>query len=318
MTLHYPKKPIPTSIAVFGASGRMGRPLAEYVRYAAPEIRLRVITSSAAGVAALQKQFPDSEAICASYLDRTSLHAAVEGMEGIFMVSPSGMDEQTAVTNLVDAVREVGTAIHIVRVVGYEPEAIAARVPEILASRGGDASQHFIAKTLLDRSRLPVTFLNCGATMMDNLLFSAQGIRERGTFVHPPRYIPYIDARDFGEVAARLLLSDDARHITQFHTVNNGQDQLTTEEVTEIMSDVLKRRITYDGSRETFMREVGSQLDQRYGRPGQGDYIWDFTQFELSNSVVWSLNNFAERMLGRRPNSLRSWLMEHRQFFLPG
>ncbi|KXU30561.1 hypothetical protein A0J57_18555 [Sphingobium sp. 22B] len=317
MTAEYPIKAIPRSIAVFGAGGRMGRPFAQYVRYAAPDIRLRLITSSPSKVAAVQKQFPGVEVVAADYCDRASLVPALEGMEGIFVVTPSGLDEQVGMTNLIDVVRQAAAATHIIRVVGYEPESPPSRVPAHLREMGGDGSQHYIAKAMLDESGLPVTFLNCGASLMDNLLYTAPGLQRTDTLIWPQRYIPLIDPRDFAEVAARVLLSDDARHITQFHTVNNGQDQFTTTVVAEIMSDVFKRRIVHDGSKEGFLKEYGPLLEQRQGRKGEGEYRWAFFEYEYGNSVVWALNNFAERMLGRKPNSFRSWLMEHRHHFFP-
>ncbi|UXC93822.1 hypothetical protein EGM87_23435 (plasmid) [Sphingobium sp. RSMS] len=219
--------------------------------------------------------------------------------------------------NLVETVRSAGTVKHIVRIVGYVPESSPDHVPESLTRRGGDGSQHYVAKAVLVRSKLPVTFLNVGATLMDNFLLAAEGIRQRDTFIYPPRDIPFVDARDVGEVGARLLLSDDARHISQFHTMNNGQDQLTSEQVAEMMSDVFKRKIVHDGSRETFLREFGPLLDQRAGRAGEGEYRWDFVQWENNDAVAWALNNFAERMLGRKPTCLRAWFMEHRAFFEP-
>jgi hypothetical protein len=47
-------------------------------------------------------------------------------------------------------------------------------------------------------------------------------LRERRTLVWPDRKIPYIDAREIGEIAGWLLLSGNPRHIGQFHTMNNG------------------------------------------------------------------------------------------------
>ncbi|MDR7156823.1 uncharacterized protein YbjT (DUF2867 family) [Sphingobium xenophagum] len=314
--MDYDKKPVPKSIAVFGAAGRVGQPLADYVRYAAPDVCLRLITSSAAAVSGLQNGYPAADVVVANYLDPDSLKPALEDMEGIFVVTPSGLDEVRAMQNLIAAVRAAGTVKHIVRVVGYGPESTLDQVPEELAARGGDGSQHYIAKAELARSGLPVTFLNCGATFMDNLLLASGGIRDRDLFIYPPLYVPFVDARDVGEVGARLLLSDDVRHISQFHTMNNGQDQLSSEEIAEMMSDILRRHIAYDGSRETFMKELGPLLDQRAGRAGEAEYRWDYVQFwENTNSVIWSLNNFAERMLGRRPTTLRAWLMEHKGFF---
>ncbi|MDR7156838.1 uncharacterized protein YbjT (DUF2867 family) [Sphingobium xenophagum] len=315
--MDYEKKPIPTSIAVFGATGRVGRPVAEYVSYAAPEVKLRLITRSNASVAGLREKFPDAEVVVADYLDAASLDVALKDIEGIFVVTPPGMNEERAMGNLVTAVQSAGAAKHIVRIVGYEPESSPENVPEDLAKRGGDGSQHFIAKAVLKKSQLPVTYLNSGATFMDNFLLAAQGISQHNLFIYPPRFVPFVDARDLGEVGARLLLSDDARHIGQFHTMNNGQDQLEPGAVAEMMSDVFKRKIFHDGSRETFMAVLGPIFDQMAGRPGEGEYRWDYTMWENRNCVVWSLNNFAERMLGRKPTSLRAWFMEHKAFFEP-
>lgn len=62
MTFEPPIKPIPRSIAVFGCGGRWGHPVADDLRYAAPDIRLRLLTSTEAGAAALRPEFPDAEA----------------------------------------------------------------------------------------------------------------------------------------------------------------------------------------------------------------------------------------------------------------
>ena len=315
--MDYERKSVPTSIAVFGAAGRMGMPVAEHLRYAAPEVELRLITSSEATVEGLRARFPTAEVVVADYLDRSSLDAALKGIEGIFVVTPSGIDEERAMGNLVAAVHSAGAIKHIVRIVGYVPESSPDHVPESLKERGGDGSQHYIAKAVLAQSKLPVTFLNCGATLMDNFLLVADGVRESDTFIYPPRDIPFVDARDLGEVGARLLLSDDARHISQFHTMNNGQDQLVSEDVAQMMSDVFKRKIVHDGSKETFLRVLGPALDERAGRSGEGDYRWDFVAWENNDAVAWALSGFAERILGRRPTSLRDWFMEHRRFFEP-
>jgi uncharacterized protein YbjT (DUF2867 family) len=315
MSINYPRKAIPRSVAVFGAGGRMGRAVADYLRYAAPSVRLRLLTSAESKLEPLRAAIPDAEVMLADYLRPDSLAPALEGIEGVFVVTPSGLDETKAMNNFVDAARRAATCTHIVRVVGYEPESTLARVPAFMVERGGDGTQHYIAKAILEKSGLPVTFLNCGATLMDNLLFAAMGIRQARLLIWPEREVPYIDVRDFGEVAARVLLSDDARHITQFHTVNNGQDHPSTTDVVKIMNDAWRTPIRHDGSREAFLKTYGPFLKQRNGRDDEADYRWNFFLYENSNAVVWALNNFAERMLGRKPNTLRSWLLEHRELF---
>ena len=163
-------KPIPTSIAVFGAGGRMGVEVAAYLDYAQPGIRLRLLTSSEAGGESLRARFPDREVVVADLLDRPSLDAALEGMQGIFLVTPSGLDEHAAMTNFIEAAQIAGAATHIVRILGYAPDSTAESIPEHL--RDGDATQHYVAKELLAKSGLPVTYLNVGASLMDNFLFT--------------------------------------------------------------------------------------------------------------------------------------------------
>jgi hypothetical protein len=171
--------------------------------------------------------------------------------------------------------------------------------------------QHPIAKEILDESGLPVTYLNFGATFMDNLLhlFAAPLRRERKFIMHD-RLVPYLDVRDIAEVAGRLFLSDNHRHIGQFHTLNNGHDRHRASNVAKIMSDTFGETIIHDGSKEAFFTEYESVMG-----PG-ASFLWEFFEYERENEVVWALNDFVEGMLGRKPTTLRAWLQEHRTALL--
>ena len=136
------------------------------------------------------------------------------------------------------------------------------------------------------------------------------------TLIWPQRHVPLMDGRDLGEVIARIFLSDDARHIGSFHTVNNVYDYPTTKEIAETMSDVFMTKITPAMTWEDFRDEYGPMINARWGRETEVEYRFGQFQHEF-NSILWCLNNFAEDMLGRRPNSFRSWLLEHKSLFLP-
>jgi uncharacterized protein YbjT (DUF2867 family) len=305
----------PASIAVFGAAGHIGGPLARHVRYTAPEVRLRLITSSATRQAALQAGFPSCQCVVADYFDAESLRQALQDMEGVFVVTPSPFDEATAMGNLIGALKSAGSVRHVVRIVGYEPESLPRRVPEHVRRFGGTAQQHYVAKALLDESDLPVTYLNIGASYMDNFLALAPLVAKHGTMVWPDRLISYIDPRDVGEIAANLLLSPDRRHLHQFHTVNNGQDLVSTAQVTEILGDVLKVRLKHDPSRGAFIDAYGARLASSRGVPGAAEAILDFIEYEQGNAAFLALNDFAARILGRAPTTVRAWFMEHRHHF---
>ena len=299
-------KPSPRSILIFGAAAHVGRPLAQFLRSQEQPIRLRLASSQLERQAELRRDFPDAEVVRADYFDLPSLEVAVEGMEGIFVITPSGTDERPAMRNLVAAVKKAGCAVHILRCVGVQPEANMRRIPTSLlkAPALGLPVQHPHVKQILDESGLPVTYLNFGATFMDNLFWMHEGLKRERKLIWHERLIPFIDARDIAEVAGRLFLSDNHRHIGQFHTLNNGHDLMRYSEVAALMSEVLGEPITHDGSKEAFY-EAYVHLGHRR------DYLWDFFEYERANEVVWARNDFVERTLGRNPITLREWITEH-------
>jgi uncharacterized protein YbjT (DUF2867 family) len=242
------------------------------------------------------------------------LDVALANIEGIFVVTPTYLDERVAMTNLVAALKRANSVTHVIRIVCHEPEQKLNRVPKALRDFGsGTATQHFVAQEILDASGLPITYLNIGASFMDNFIRTAEIRRRTKSLVWPPGYIPYIDPREVGEIAARLLLSPDRRYLHQFLTINNGHDLLTSDAVAAIMSDVLCEQISYDGSRETFLREVSEIWERRYNRKGVAEYVWNFFAYGAENAAYHSMNDLAERILKRKPMTLRAFFQEHRQ-----
>jgi len=299
-------KPIPRSILIFGAAAHIGKPLARFLRREAPHIKLRLVSTDESRCEALRGEFPAAEVIQANYFDLSSLERAVEGMEGLFVITPSRTDERQAMTNLISAVKRANCVVHILRTVGMQPESNPRRLPDTITQPPalGLPVQHPIVKRLLDESDLPVTYMNFGATFMDNFFWMAAALRRERKLVWHNRLIPFIDPRDIAEVAGRLFLSDNHRHIGQFHTLNNGHDLMRFSDVAELMTEVFGEKITHDGSKEGFFKEYERMGDRR-------EILWKFFEYEQENEVVWAPNSFVERMLGRKPITLREWLREN-------
>lgn len=304
-------KPIPKSILIFGAAGHIGRPLADFINREAPSIKLRLATSNSSKAETLQYAFPDAEIVTANYYDGESLKAAVNDIEGVFIVSPGGTDERKAIPNLIAALKASASAIHILKLLGMQPESNLRRLPA--AVREDELSlpvQCVRAKELLDESDLPVTYLNVGATFMDNFFWMKRGLKEEHKLIWPERLIPFIDPRDIAEVAGRLLLSDNQRHIGQFHTLNNGNDLLRFSGVADIMSELWGVKITHDSSKVSFAREYGPRMGPLVNA------LWNFFQYEEENEVVWAPNKFVELTIERKPVTLREWLVAHKEALL--
>lgn len=305
-------KPIPKSILIFGAAAHIGRPLAAYLSREAPTIKLRLATSSPKKRAQLQSDFPNAEVVDANYQDVGSLSAAVDGIEGVFVITPAGFSEEPGMTNLVTALKGANSVVHVIRFVGVFPEFSQARVPKELIP-GSLPYEHPIAKRILDASGLPVTYINSGASFMDNFHLQIKSVLARKTLIWPEHRVPFIDPRDIAEVAGKLFLSDNAKHIGAFHTMNNGQDWLTFEEIAGIISDVLGEPVAYDGSFGAF-----SEFYAPIMGPFVVERLWNFFKFEQANEETWALNNFVERTLGRKPTSVKGWLLEHKDVLKQG
>jgi uncharacterized protein YbjT (DUF2867 family) len=301
-------KPTLSRILIFGASGHIGKPLATFLTQKDPNVKLRLVTSALEKVEILQKDFPSAEVVVANFFDVPSLERATSGIQGAFLITPSATDEQLTMTNVVTAFKKSDSVIHIIRLLGMFPEFNKHRIPAILQGGRSLPVQHPIAKAILDESGLPVTYINSGASFMDNFFLQIKSVQAQGKLIWPEHRVPFIDPRDIAEVAGQLLLSDDAKHIGLFHTMNNGADWLEFQEIALILGEVLGREISYDGSEESFVRFYEPIIG-----PVAVKTMWHFFKFEQANEVCWALNNFVERTIGRKPKTVREWLVEHRQ-----
>jgi uncharacterized protein YbjT (DUF2867 family) len=313
------KKPTLDRILVFGASGHIGGPCAEKIRRDAPDTLLRLVTSRDEAAADLREHFPEAEVVQASYYDLPSLLHAFADVDGCFVVTPDFADEETAMTNIVAAARHHGSLRHLVRLVADPIGMTIQRVPDTLKGfGGGTAVQHLNAKEILDRSKLPVTYINNAAYFMDNFLtFFAPPIQQHRKLVVPRnRRMAFLDTTDTGECAAALLLSDNPVHIGQIYHLDNGHDVMWFDEVAELASRALGVEITYDGTDEGFEYYCGDAIRAYIGTPDAVDYYLHYFQFEQDNETVWRKSDIVEFLTGRPAKRLEDWLRDHRDAVL--
>jgi uncharacterized protein YbjT (DUF2867 family) len=303
---------------VFGASGRIGGPLARFARFHAPDVKLRLATSTSAKAAQLEAEFPDAEVVGADYLDADSLTAALSGAEAVFLVTPDFLDEVAAMENFVAAFERAGSVRHVVRILGDLPNMTLERISDALHFRKGTAVQHFAARQVLEGAKLPVTYVNSAAYYMDDYLYWTAAVRRSGRLLMPyDRVVAYIDPRELGEVAGRILLSGDPRHIDQHYNIDNGQDLIRFEEATRMLAEVLRQEIEYVDDPDVFLAEAGPRYVELFGEGGDRYYMECF-RFEQENQFAFRRTDFAESVLGRKPKTLRAWFEEHREVLLTG
>jgi uncharacterized protein YbjT (DUF2867 family) len=348
------------TILVFGASGHIGGPLAHWTLKAHPEVTLKLATSRQDSVPELKVQFPRAEIVLCDYYDHESLQAAMENVEGVFMVTPDFTDEVAATTNLVKAAEAAQTVRHIVRLMGDPPGVTLEDVPVSLQKIGdgvGAAVGHQAARRLLDQSFIAVTYVNVLGYYMDDLIghWYGDSIRDHNTMTEPRRHhMFYVDAAEIGEAAARVLMRRDGADIGRTLELHNAIDLLDFYGVAELLSDELRRQITYVEGPEAWRRWCGPAVERKYGE-GMVDYFVEYFSWEaemvftimerdlggaagkvarwvfekgprrLQNLVVDKLmaggrepvSHDLEGVLGRKPRSLRAWVRENRASFEP-
>lgn len=314
------RKPKPQRILIFGAGGHIGGPCAERIRREAPDVVLRLVSHREEGLVALRERFPEAEVVRADYLDLPSLLDAFADVDGCFVVTPDFTDEEVAMTNVVAAIRHHGSLRHMVRLVADPIGMTVERVPSVLKAwrGGGTAVQHLRAKEVLDRSGLPITYLNNAAYFMDNFLtFFAPPLQQHRKLVVPRnRRMAFLDTTDTGECAAAVLLSDDETHIGQIYHLDNGHDVLWFDEVAELASRALEVEITYDGTDEGFAEHCGEAICAYFGSEDAVDYYLHYFQFEQDNETVWRKSDIVEFLTGRPAKRLEDWLSENREAVL--
>ena len=311
------------SIAVFGSSGRIGKPLARYVRDNSSDTLLRLIIRSEKHREGLQAEFPQAEIVTADYYDLPSLEQALKGMNGVFVVTPNFIDEERAMTNLIYAVRRNSIHInHIVRLLGDPPGMTLDRVPRsVKAFAGGTAIQHMKAKAILEKSELPITYMNIAAYFFQNFtgtLFNP-GLRKYRTLACPhDRRMAFLDCDDMGYCGAAILLSDNHRHIGATYHLDNGNDVMWFSDVAKLMSDVWQEEIRFDDSPETYvhLRHTGNLKNDSLPMPVKDDYFVNFSLFELENETIWRKSDIVEYLTGSKAKKLSDWLVENQQAIL--
>jgi len=316
-------KPKLSNIAIFGANGRLGKEVATALTNSDYTGQIRLIVRSKKNLALLKKAFPKAEYTIADYLGIDSLIAALDGVDGVFLVTPNRLDEENAMQNFIFAARRrVGAIKHIVRILGDPPGMHWSKVPDTLRNApGGTAIQHLIAKDILLKSRLPITYVNIAAYFMQNLsgpLFSL-GLRQHRTLVCPRnRQMAWIDCADIGRSCAALLTSDDHRHIGHTYHLDNGHDILSFDQVASLMSEVFEEPIVYNGTDRAFvnlkhMRNIEIDVDPPLLKE---DYFVTYSQFEQDNQTAWRKTDIVEYLTSTKAKTLAQWLGENKEAIL--
>lgn len=207
-------------IFVTGASGNIGNAVVEYLHDRQVPFRIGSRSPNA------------SNAVAFDFLDPNTFESAVKGCQAMFLLRPPAIaNTKNTLNRLIDVARSQGVQ-HIVFIsvagAGDNPAVPHHATEQHLKQEAKDWTilrPGFFAQNLADAYRQDI--------VNDDRIFLPAGSGR----------VAFIDTRDVGEVAARILI-DPTVHQDKTYTLT-GAEANTFYEVAQLLSEELDRTITY-------------------------------------------------------------------------
>ncbi|MEO6145347.1 MAG: SDR family oxidoreductase [Dermatophilaceae bacterium] len=231
-------------------------------------------------------------------LDTSSVSDALQGVDSVFLNSPSLEGFVEMQKPLIDAAAAAGIG-HLVRL------SVAGAAPDSTSSYGRG---HFALDEHLKSSALSWTILQPNS-FMQNLLSSAETIKAGSIYASASDgHVAMIDARDIGEVAASVLTNGG--HVGSSLVLTGGK-AVTYEDVAEALSAELGHEVRYID----VPPEVTRDNLLGFGLPaGQVEDI--LALFEIFRAGYAStVLPTVQEVLGRAPRSLATFVHDYRSAF---
>lgn len=276
------------TILITGATGNVGRELAQRLRDAGQPVRAAVISANDA--ANLPEGVPWT---LFDFTDPATYAAAFAGVDRLFLLRPP---------HIANVARDMQPAIAYAATAGV-------RHIVFLSLVGAERNRfvpHAKVEALLMAGSVPYTLLRCGFFMQNLVTTHRQDIRD-----HDDIFVPagrgktaFVDVRDIAAVAARVLT--EPGHGQQAYRLT-GSEALDYGAVAALMSDALGRPIGY--SQPHFLR-----FAWRFWRRGHPlDYVAVMTTIYLTTrfGMAETVHPETAVLLDRPPITMRQFFSDY-------
>jgi uncharacterized protein YbjT (DUF2867 family) len=218
------------TILITGATGTVGGAVLDHLRTA--DVRVRTLARDEAKAHSLKDR--GVEAAIADFLQPESLDPALGGVGVVFLLTPISRDQVAQAKNVIQAAMRSGRHPRIVRLSVHQ----AGRDAPTRVSR-----QHAEIEEAVVSSELPYTLLR-PQSFMQNTLMAAPTVAADATIfgAFQAGRLGMIDARDIGEVAARVATEEG--HEGKVYTLT-GPSAISFDDVAEALTDVLGKDVRY-------------------------------------------------------------------------
>jgi len=283
-------------ILVTGATGKVGSALLDNLGNADVELRALIRNGSKARSLGLR----NVEVVSGDFLESQTLRPALEGVDAIFLLTPIHPHQVQQAANVIDVASESGNDPHVVRLSVHQ----ASHEAPTRISR-----QHAEIEERLISSGLPYTLLR-PQSFMQNTLLSAPTVACQGRIFQPMKdgRLGMIDARDIGEVAAKVLTEDG--HEGKTYTLT-GPAAISFYDVAEALSEVLDKEVAYVPIPPEKAKEA--MLDR--GIPEwMADALNEYARAHSEGYSNWTTED-VERLLGRPATSYKEFASDFELLF---
>ncbi|ORA39261.1 NAD(P)H-binding protein [Mycobacterium aquaticum] len=297
---------------VLGATGRHGRTGARMVeRLLGHGHHVRVMVRTA-GPMVEELRDHGARVVIGDLLDRRTLRAAVDGIDGVYFAYPVAPGVTSAAANLASVLREAALSPNLVVM---SMAAAAAENPS------GLGRAHYVAEEVLAWAGLKPTVLRVAALFYENiLLLHGASIRARGGFANSfgAARVPWISGRDAADLAVAALVDPD-RFADGPVSYPPGAELLSHSDIasaisTEIGGPVHYTHIPQQQWEAELAGTAGSVIN-----PGMAQHISAIgamlSNLSAAPPVPPDRHRLAE-LIGHEPMSFTEFVSQHRNEFL--
>jgi len=242
-----------------------------------------------------QTTFPQAHVVRFDFDDEQSVHAAVDGVDAVYLASPGPM-EAAPVNRVVDYARAAGVG-RIVR----------------LSAMGIEHTDtpHRQIERYIEDTDLQWTFLRPSWFLQNYSTTNAQSIREHQAFYEPAgdAKTGFVDTRDIAAVAVQALTQDG--HHGQAYTITGAQ-AYDRYQVAQAITQATGKDVHYVPIEDAQLRASMAAL----GAPEA--YVELMSNLYSAVRAGWTeqVTDTVQHVLGRAPITLEQFAADHRDAWL--
>lgn len=288
------------SILITGATGTVGKEVFRALHASGHELRVATTNPDKAALHFGARGLTAKDVVRLEFGVDATYAAAFRGVDKVFLMRPPQL---TDVKNKLIPALEVARSEGVTHVVFMSLQG-AEKNPVV---------PHRKVETYLKTSGLTYTFLRPSFFMQNLSGIHAADVRARGEIFVPAGHgrTSFIDARDVGAVAARVLT--EAGHDNKAYELT-GAAALSYGEVARIFSEVLNQDVRYanPGLFAFYQRMRSRGLEPSFILVMTA--LYTVCRFGLAARVTPD----TRELLGREPGGMAQFVEDYREAFLPG